>query len=167
MKYYIITYFSSIFNTFLLKFLPEHYIIRNIVSSELTIQICLLLHLFISAKHKNLNNLIFKILLKSFHNQHQLVIIAKCNSKLFRKEIPTFHPPRIDTKPIKSSESEHFPYWSYLGKTRYRHYISPQKGRSRAPFDCDLFKNIEEGKDVAGHTRPWSMALDISGARSP
>lgn len=88
MKYYIITYFSSIFNTFLLKFLPEHYIIRNIVSSELTIQICLLLHLFISAKHKNLNNLIFKILLKSFHNQHQLVIIAKCNSKLFRKEIP-------------------------------------------------------------------------------
>ena len=160
------TCFSSIFNISLLNFLPKHYIIRNIISSESTYSFLQNTNM---QKSKYLTS---KILLKSSHNQRQLIIITKYNNFeiIVRKGIPSFHPSRIHTKPIKSS-GRHFPHWPYFCQ---RHALSisyQSKGMISSPvrsrsIQVDIYRGGRR-KDVAGHTRPWSMALDISGARSP
>lgn len=85
------TCFSSIFNISLLNFLPKHYIIRNIISSESTYSFLQNTNM---QKSKYLTS---KILLKSSHNQRQLIIITKYNNFeiIVRKGIPSFHPSRI------------------------------------------------------------------------
>lgn len=125
------TCFSSIFNISLLNFLPKHYIIRNIISSE---------SIYSFLQNTNMQKskyLISKILLKSFHNQCQFIIIAKCNDRNHCQKRNSF---------ISSlSNSSNFRDVIFLidlifaKDTRYRYHIS-QKGWSRAPFDRDLFR---------------------------
>lgn len=137
------------FHQFLIPFFQNH-VIRNIISWNQPQISAAYYYIFIPAKH-----LIPKILLKSFRNisdyncETQLEILEKKNSLYFILE--------SSRKPSTSPRSAIF-----LIVERRRFIRQPSKGRSSL-FDRDLFRR----KDVAGHMRPWSMALDISGARSP